>query len=57
MSPISTAPLLRQLHEFVAALDRRVRQTGRLSEPTIARDAAALRCEASARIAELERQA
>ena len=41
------------LHELVEALDRRVRHVERLGETRIARDAAALREEALARIREL----
>jgi hypothetical protein len=46
--------LLRDLHELIAALDRRVPQVERAGEASIARDAAALKAKALKRIAELE---
>jgi hypothetical protein len=45
---------LRHLRELIAAIDRRVPQIARVGEVDIARDAAALRDKALARIAELE---
>ena len=45
--------VIRELHELVAALDRRVPRLDRADEPLIARDAAALRAQALKRIAEL----
>ena len=45
---------LRELHELIAALDRRLPQVNRVGELAIARIAAALRAEASKRIEELE---
>lgn len=47
------ARLVRELHELVAALDRRMPQVQRLGEIAIARSAAALRGEALKRIEEL----
>lgn len=49
------ARTIRELHELVAALDRRVPQVRRLGEISIARTAAALRASALKRIEELER--
>jgi hypothetical protein len=48
---------IRHLYELVAALDRRVPQVERSGEASIAGAAAALRAEATKRIAELEREA
>ena len=48
--------LVRELHELIAALDRRVPQVERAGEASIARDAAALKVKALKRIAELEDQ-
>ena len=48
---------IRELHELIAALDRRVPQVERVGEVAIARAAAALRAEALRRIEELEREA
>jgi len=45
--------LVRELHELIAALDRRVPQVERAGEASIARDAAALKVKALKRIAEL----
>ena len=44
---------IRELREFVAALDRRVPRVERVGEAEIARDAAALRTRALRRIEEL----
>ena len=46
--------LLRELHELIAALDRRMPQVEQAGEASIARDAAALKVKALKRIAELE---
>jgi hypothetical protein len=47
---------IRELHELVAALDRRVPHVERSGEASIARAAAALRAEAIRRIADLEQE-
>ena len=52
--PTDRARIVRELHELIAALDRRVPQVHRLGELAIARAAAALRGEALKRIEELE---
>jgi hypothetical protein len=52
---VATPKLLRELHELIEALDRRVPQIQRAGEASIASDAAALKAKAMARIAELER--
>jgi hypothetical protein len=49
--------VVRELHELIAALDRRVPHVERVGELAIARAAAALRDEALRRIATLEREA
>jgi hypothetical protein len=55
---VSTLRLLRELEELIAALDRRVPHMELAGEAAIAREAAALRARAQARIAELtEREA
>jgi hypothetical protein len=46
---------VRELHELIAALDRRVPRMERAGEVSIARAAAALKSEALRRISELER--
>ena len=51
----SRAKTVRELHELVAALDRRVPQVERVGEVAIAQAAAALKAEALKRIEELER--
>jgi hypothetical protein len=51
------SPLVRELLELIAALDRRVPQVERAGEISIARDAAALKAKALARIEELEKKA
>lgn len=48
---------IRKLHEFIAALDRRVPQIERAGEIAIAQAAEALRIDAVRRIEELEREA
>ena len=48
--------IIGHLHELIRALDRRRPQPHRASEAAIARDSAALRSRASARIAEIERE-
>ena len=45
--------LVRELEELIAALDRRVPRVEAVGEPAIAKDAAALRAKAVARLAEL----
>jgi hypothetical protein len=45
------------LYELIAALDRRVPHVERSGETSIARAAAALKAEATRRIADLEREA
>jgi len=47
---------IRILRELIAALDQRLPQVLRAGEASIARDAAALKTRAIARIAELERE-
>jgi hypothetical protein len=47
---------IRELREFVAALDRRVPRVERVGEADIARDAARLRTRALRRIEELEHE-
>lgn len=55
-APMAMIPtrLVRHLLELIAALDRRVPRSERAVEPSIARDAAALKASALQRIAELE---
>ena len=48
--------LARELHELIAALDRRVPHVERAGEAAIARDAAALREKAVQRLRELDEQ-
>lgn len=48
---------MRELHELVAALDRRVPQIERIGEVAIARASAELRATALRRLEELERDA
>ena len=48
---------IRSLRELIAALDRRLPQVERSGEASIARAAAALRAEATKRIADLELEA
>jgi hypothetical protein len=48
---------VRELHELIAALDRRVPQVERAGEVSIAREAAALKTRALKRLEELEREA
>jgi hypothetical protein len=50
---VTAEDLARQLHELVAALDRRVPRVGHAGEDAIARDAAALREKAVQRLREL----
>jgi hypothetical protein len=50
------ADLVRELQELIAALDRRLPRVEQAGEASIARDAAALREKALARLAELEVQ-
>ena len=51
----SRAQTVRELHELIAALDRRVPHVERVGEISIARAAAVLKSEALKRIEELER--
>lgn len=51
---VSASELLRELEELIAALDRRVPRIELAGEAVIARDAAALRERAQARIAQIE---
>ncbi len=50
------ADLVRELQELIAALDRRLPRVEQAGEASIARDAAALREKALARLSELEVQ-
>ena len=50
---VNARELTRELEELIAALDRRVPRVEQAGEAAIARDAAALRAKASARLAEL----
>jgi hypothetical protein len=50
---MSASKLTRELEELIAALDSRMPHVERAGEVTIARDAAALRAKAVARLAEL----
>lgn len=50
---MKTLQLVRELEELIAALDRRVPRIERAGESAIARDAASLRANAMARMAEL----
>jgi len=50
---VNEGELARELHELIAALDRRVPRVERAGESAIARDAAALRARAFDRLAEL----
>jgi hypothetical protein len=50
---MSLSDLTRELEEVIAALDRRMPRVERAGEAAIARDAAALRAKAVARLAEL----
>ena len=51
---VMPTPIVRELLELIAALDRRIPQVARTGETSIARDAAALKARALKRIAELE---
>jgi hypothetical protein len=51
----SRAQTVRELHELIAALDRRVPRAERVGEISIARAAAVLKSQALKRIEELER--
>jgi hypothetical protein len=53
---IDRARTVRELHELIAALDRRVPRVERVGEIAIARAAAELKGEALKRIEDLERQ-
>ena len=54
---LKPTPLVRELLELIAALDRRLPHVERAGEIAIARDAAALKAKALQRVAELEREA
>lgn len=54
MKSRSDRTLLRELREFVSAIDRRLPRVGHDGENAVARDAQDLRREALARIAEVE---
>ena len=51
--PLETIELVRELKELIEALDRRVPRVELAGEPDIARDAAALRAKAVARLTAL----
>jgi len=51
---VMPTPIVRELLELIAALDRRIPQVARTGETSIASDAAALKARALKRIAELE---
>ena len=53
---VSQTELVRELRELIDALDRRLPRVEQAGEASIARDAAALREKAVARLAELEVQ-
>ena len=53
---MSQTELVRELRELIDALDRRLPRVEQAGEASIARDAAALRKKAVARLAELEVQ-
>jgi len=53
---VTTADLVRELRELIAALDRRAPHLERAGEAAIARDAEALRSQAVKRLAELGEQ-
>lgn len=53
---VNRAELSRELHELIAALDRRVPRVEQAGEASIARDAAALRTKAEKRLEELAEQ-
>jgi hypothetical protein len=50
---VNAVELTRELEELIAALDRRLPRVHQAGEAAIARDAAALRAVAAARLAEL----
>jgi hypothetical protein len=54
---VAPKDLARELHELIAALDRRVPRVEQAGEAGIARDAAALREKAVQRLRELDEQA
>ena len=54
---LDRARIVRELHELIAALDRRVPRVERVGELSIAKAAAELKREAVTRIEDLERQA
>ena len=56
LAPAHATSDIHYVHELIAALDRRLPQPERLDAATIARDRAALRTRAVARLAELQRE-
>lgn len=57
ITEIDRARIVRELHELIVALDRRVPRVERVGELSIAKAAAELKREALTRIEDLERQA
>jgi len=53
---VTSTDLARELHELIAALDRRLPRVEQAGEAAIARDAAALREKAVQRLRELDEQ-
>jgi hypothetical protein len=56
LDSLSRLRMVRELHELIAALDRRVPQVERVGEVAIAKAASVLRDEAVRRIDEIERE-
>jgi hypothetical protein len=57
LNSVTRLRIVRELHELIAALDRRVPQVQRVGEVAIAKAASVLREEALKRIDEIEREA
>ena len=57
LDDVTRVRIVRELHELIAALDRRVPQVQRAGEASIAKAASGLRAEALKRIDEIEREA
>ena len=57
LDSVARLRIVRDLHELIAALDRRVPQVERVGEVAIAKAASVLRDEALKRIDEIEREA
>ena len=57
LGSVTRVRIVRELHELIAALDRRVPQVERVGEVAIATAASGLRAEALKRIEEIEREA